>query len=881
MLRQCCARLRSLWHWSRKESELDEEIRFHLSEEADERVDAGIAADQARIAARKDFGNVTLVREATREAWGWGGAERLIQDGRYALRMVRRHPGFSAVAVLTLSLGIGATTAILNVVNGLLLRQLPFPDADRLVVLFATTPKRGIYQDTTSFLDFSAWKNQSHEFTDAAAYQPDRFTITGDGAPEPVTGLHASHELFAVVGVSPIIGRHFDKQEQHGNAAVAVISHGLWTRRYGSDPRVLDRSILLNDVSHSIIGVLPPGFQFPPFLDSDVIVPVTERLCRACGYVRAVARLKPGVPASAAQRELDAVAMRLADAFPDSNRDRGVNVVALRDVAVGHLRAPLVMLLGAGLCVLLIGCANVGNLVLARGIARQRELAIRSALGAGAGRLVRQLLTESVSLALIAALLGVVLAFRGSELLVASLSQRYPLPEIRFNWALLALAFLLAVLSGVLCGLPPALMVRRSDVNDSLKQGGHSQSAGITEHRLSHLLIVCETALTVMLLISAGLLVKSFIRLQQIDLGVNPRQALTANLVLSKRYADPERREIFVRQLLDSVAGLPGVREVAVHTDPPFQGGGPRETFTVEGHADPGLDHGHPAGFNVVSGSFLRAMGIPITRGRDFDQQDTAKSAPVAIVNETMARQFWPDGDVTGKRIRFYYDKDRQHWLSIIGVVRDVRYRGRLIEPIPQVFVLDRQNPYKSLPYPQQPFISLVVRTATEPAGMIAAVRARIWAVDRDQPIWNLQPMDQVLWESAAAPRLYMLLLGIFAAIALVIASAGIYGLSAYAVVRRVQEIGIRLALGATSGQIVALVLRHGMVLILIGVGVGIAGALALATVIAGFLYGTTATDAPTFLAVLALFAAVAFFSTYIPARRAATIDPTVAFRHE
>ncbi len=348
-----------------------------------------------------------------------------------------------------------------------------------------------------------------------------------------------------------------------------------------------------------------------------------------------------------------------------------------------------------------------------------------------------------MSLALIAAVLGAIFAVWGSDFLVASLSQRSPLPEIPFNWTLLTCAFVVAILSGVLSGVPLALMVWKSGLNESLKQDSRSQAAARTEHRLGHLLVVSETTLTVMLLIGAGLLVKSFIRLQQVDLGVDPRHALTADLILSRRYVDPERREVYVQQLLDAVGALPGVQDVAVHADPPFTGGGWRETFNVEGHADPRPDRGHAASFNAVRGKFFRAMGIPIIRGRDFDQQDTATSPPVAVINETMARQFWPEGDAIGKRLRFYYDKNPQRWLSIVGVVRDVRYHGRFSDPVPQVFVPGQQPFYKA----QEPYISLVVRTAGDPAAQLSAVQARIWAVDKDQPIAKLQPMDQTLWK--------------------------------------------------------------------------------------------------------------------------------------
>ena len=561
--------------------------------------------------------------------------------------------------------------------------------------------------------------------------------------------------------------------------------------------------------------------------------------------------------------------------FPDSNEGRGVNVVPLQEVAVGQVRTPLFVLLGAGLCVLLIGCANVGNLVLTKGIARQRELAVRSALGAGRRRLVRQLLTESLSLSIAAAVLGAVLALWGSAFLVASLSQQFRLPEVPFDWTMLGVAFVLAAFCGLLSGAPPALMVRRVGLTDCLRQDSRTMSSGLTERRLGHLLIVGQTALTVTLLIGAGLLVNSFIRLQQIDLGVDTHRALTADLMLSKRYVDPPRREAYFEQLLGAIGALPGVQAVALHVDQPFTGAGRRETFRVEGHDDPRPGSGHPAAFNIVSGDFFRAMDIPVVRGRGFNVDDTAAAVPVAVVNETMARQFWPREGAIGQRLQFYYEKNRERWLTVVGVVREVRYHGRLADPAPQVFVTSQQPFYKA----QDANMSLVVRTSGDPASLITAVRASVWAVERDQPITNLQPMDRVLWESAAAPRVYMTLLGIFAIIALVIASAGIYGASAYSVARRTHEIGIRLALGATPGQTLALVMRQSLTMIVMGVSAGVAAALALTKILSEFLYAITPTDAPTFLAVLLLFAGVAMVSIYIPARRAAMIDPTLALR--
>ena len=730
MLRRLSTRVRALWNWRRKESELDEEIQFHLSEEADERTAAGLTGDQARLAARRDFGNATLIRETTRETWGWGFAERLIQDARCALRMMRRDRGFSAVAVLTLALGIGATTAILTVVNGVLVRPLPFADADRLVVLFATTPRHGVDRDTTSFHDIAAWRDQSHAFDGVAAYRQDSFNITGDGRPEPVRGLRASHELLNVLGVSPAIGRTFDRDEQQGGAAVALISHGLWTRRYGRDPGLLDRTILLNDVSHAVIGVLPAGFEFLPFQDTDVIVPVPERTCRSCGYIRAVARLKAGVPAAVAQQELDAIAAGLAKAFPDSNEGRGVNVVPLQDVAVGPVRTPILVLLGAGAFVLLIGCGNVGNLVLARAVARQRELAVRSALGAGRGRLVRQLLTESLALAVAAGVLGSALAFWGSELLVASLAQRFSLPEIDFNWGLLAFAFLIAVLAGVLSGLPPALMASRADLNGALKLDGRSQSDGVAHHRLRNLLMVSQTALTVMLLIGAGLLVKSFVRLQRVDLGWNPRHVLTADLLLSKRYADRRTARFSCGQ---SWTRLPRCRAFSTPRRTRIRrstvAGGARRSRSTGGRTPGRRTDIAPASISstaIFSGPWTRggsrtclqqARHVPHRTGRRRQRGDGAavlaerrrhREAPAVLL-----RQGSP-------AVADHRRRGAGHALQVRGlraqhaVHQRAALRAALAEPVPL------------LPYAPAWFVSLVVRTANDPAGSAAAVQAAI-----------------------------------------------------------------------------------------------------------------------------------------------------------
>ena len=548
----------------------------------------------------------------------------------------------------------------------------------------------------------------------------------------------------------------------------------------------------------------------------------------------------------------------------------------MREVAIGAVRTPLLVLLGAGVFVLLIGCGNVGNLVLARSLTRRREFAIRSALGAGRTRLIRQLVTESLALALVAALVGAVLASPGSNLLSASLAQRFPLPEVPFNWNFLGFAVLLAAASGLLSALPPLLMVWTSNLGRFLQQDGRG-GTDRSHRRLREVLMVSQTALTVVLLIGAGLLLKSFMTLRQIDLGLDPRQVLTADLLLSKRNADPSRRDQFLRDVLDAVRRLPGVQSAGLQTDSAFDGGGSRETFTIDGRPDPAPDAGHPAAANLIGGDVLEALGVVLVRGRRFDAGDTPQSPPVAIVNETMARRFWPGDDPIGKRLRLYYDRDPRRWISIVGVVRDARFRYE--QAAPQIFLPDLQRPYQSLPYANPPYVSLVVRMSGELAASAGALQAAIWAIDKDQPILHLLPLDQILWRSVAEPRVYALLVGIFAAVALVISSAGIYALFAFVVVRRTREIGIRMAIGATSRQILALVLRGGMRLTIAGAVIGVVAALALSWVMAGFLHGITPTDPPTFAAVLALVAIAAAAATYIPARRAARIDPVVAVR--
>ncbi|HEY4086214.1 MAG TPA: ABC transporter permease [Bryobacteraceae bacterium] len=873
--------LRALFRRDQMERELEEEFQYHLDQQTEVEQAAGKTLEDAAHSAKRALGGITQKKEECRDMRRIGFVESTFQDLRYALRSAARTPGFTVTAVLTLALGMGASLAILSVIDSVLLRPLPFPDAERLTVVYATVPARNILRDTTSFPDFTDWKTQSTTVSAIAAWRLDPFNLAGAGAPTPVTGLRASFEIFNVLGVAPMIGRGFDEAEQKQAAHVALIGYGFWRSRFGGSPDVLTRSFRLNDESYSIIGVLPQGFQFPGFTDATVMVPLQEYPSRSRGYLRGIARLKPEVKMAAASQEFSGIASRLAAAYPPSNQGRGLNLVPLRRVAAGEVRIPLLILMAAAGLVLLIGCANVGNLVLVRAIARERELGVRSALGAGAARLIRQILTESVLLAVLAAIAGSAIAFWGSRLLTVSLSESFTLPPVRFDWILPAIAASITITSGLLSGVPPAILLWRSQPGDGLREGSRGLSGGRRENRLQNLLVAGETALTVVLIVGAGLLLKSFALLQQTDLGMNPHNVLLVDLVLSKRYAEPERRATYLTELLDSVHSLPGIRQAAVHTDPPFLGGGSQETFHIESRPDPAPDHGHVAAFNVVSNEFFAAMGMTIRSGRAFDRGETTTSTPPLVINETMARRFWPGENPLGKRIRFYYDKNPQRWLQIVGVVRDARYGGRDYEPVSQTFVPFQVNTYGSLPYAQQPYVSLAIRTQVDPASLARAVQERIWAVDRDQPIAEIETADEALSQSVANRRIYLLLVSAFAVIALLVAASGVYGLISYAVERRTREMGIRVAVGATKTRILSLLISRGMLLALVGVAAGIVGSMLLTKTISGLLYGITPTDPFVLAATSLLFLGVAFLAALIPANRAATVDPTAAFRSE
>ena len=795
--------------------------------------------------------------------------ETLWQDLKYGVRTLLRNKGFTIIAVLALALGIGANTAIFSVVNAVLLRPLPYPHPDRLVEVFESNKQSGEESGTISFPNLKDWKEQSQSFSQIAAYEYDRFILTGRDAPERFVGLNVAANFFQALDVSPASGRAFQAQEdQPGAPRVVILSHNLWQRRFAGDAKLIGQTLTLNNESYTVIGIMPQGFESPETgieLWSPLIVDPERG--RGGHFLSAIARLKPDVTIEQAQTEMDTIARRLAQAYPDTNKNAGVKLIPLRDYLVGNIRSMLLVLLGAVGFVLLIACANVAALLLAQATARQKEMAIRTALGAGRGRLVRQFLTESVLLSLLGGGLGLLLTLWGIDLLAAAIPGNiYNAKAIGVDTQVLGFTLLVSLLTGLLFGLAPALQSSQTDLNESLKEGGRGASGGRRRQRLFSALIVSEFALALVLLIGGGLLIKSFWRLQQIDPGFNPEHLLTMQLSLPKtRYAESQQQINFFNRVLEHVATLPGIEAVGLTSELPFNGSRTGSSFAIEGQTEDSLH----ADNRTISSDYFRAMGIPLVRGRAFTPRDAANATRVAIINETSARRFWPAENPIGKRLILKEVK-----YEIIGIVKDVKHIQLTEETAPEIYVHYPQVPSRT-------WMDLAARTTNNPENSIASIRRAIREVDPNQPVYGVRTMEQKLSRSISAQRFSALLLGIFAAVALILAAVGIYGVIAYSVTQRTHEIGVRLALGAQAGDVFKLIVGQGLRLALIGVAAGLLGAFAVTRVMASLLYGVSATDPLIFFGVSLLLAAVAFLACYIPARRATKVDPMIALRYE
>jgi len=796
--------------------------------------------------------------------------QTLWQDLRFGARMLLKAPNVTLIAVLTLSLGIGANTAIFTLVNAVLLRPLPYREPDRLVRLWETTPQLPTF--SISGPNYSDWARLNQVFEQTAAWREQNFNLTNGGDPERVGAALVTASFFPLLGVKPALGRSFIPEEDQpgANNRFVIMSDRLWQRRFGADANILGKTVTLSGGSYTVVGVMGPEFQFGT--TGDLWLPLALdplRDNRSNHILTAAARLKPGVTLDQARAEMGAIARRLQEQYPNSNKGWGVKIATFYDWIVERpFQQALFVLLGAVGLVLLIACANVANLLLSRAATRQKEIAIRSALGASRFRIIRQLLTESVILALAGGGLGVLLAWWGVDAFVAANPENIPrLREITLDNRALAFTFIISLLTGLLFGLAPAFQASRIALNEFLKEGGRT-SAGSGLGRLRRLLIVSEIAIALALLAGAGLLMKSFVRLQQVNLGFDPDHVLTLQLTLPRtKYPEARQQADFYQRLLERVRNLPGVRSAGISSSIPFpRGGSPHSAFFPEGRQlSPEKSVG--GNYRLVSPQYFRAMGIPLLKGRDFTNEDNEGGQPVVVISEETARQLWPGEEPLGKRLQ--WGASRQ-WYAVVGVAGDIRSAKLEAEPGLAIYLPSIQ-----------PQMYLVVRTATEPLSLVAAIRSQVQAEDKDQPIANLRTMEQIVSNSISQRRFSTLLLGLFAAVALLLASIGTYGVMSYSVTQRTREIGVRMALGAESRDVLKLVVGEGMKLALAGVALGLVASLALTRLMTSLLYGVSATDAPTFAAVALSLTVVALLACWIPARRATKVDPMIALRCE
>ena len=807
--------------------------------------------------------------------------ESIIKDIRYGVRSLLKRPGATVIALLTLALGIGVNTAIFSAVDSVLLRPLPLKDPDRVVSIWEHTLRLGIHQNEVAPANFFDLRNQSQVFDGIGAHGPQDVNLSGGGEPERLNGELVTANVFSVLGVEPALGRTFlPDEDQLGRQQVVVLSDAFWHRRFNGDPSILNRNITLNGESFTVVGVMPRGFFFPA-RETELWMPWAMEPEQASGrgdhYLRLVARLKPGTTLERANAEVDSIAQRLSTEYPRTNEGLGFVVHSLHQDYVGNLRLPILVLFAAVGLVLLIACANVANLLLAQATTRRREIAIRLALGARRWNIVRQLLVESLLLACAGGLLGVLGAVWGvqglSKLLPENLSK---LQDISIDARVFLFTLGVSVLTAIVFGGVPALLAARAKPGETLSHA-RDPAGGSSGRHVRRVLVVSEVALAVVLLVGAGLLIRSFRLLRQVDTGFTTENVLTMKMVLPMpKYLKPEARRAFYDEVLRRVEDLPGIESAGVITFLPLSFNGMNFSFSVEGQPAP-TDMKLPfALYRVVSPDYFRAMGIPLQRGRFFDAHDSADSQPVTIISRRLAAQYWPSEDPVGKRIKIGPLDSPNAWLTVAGVVGDV-HQGELYgDPRMDLYV----------PYAQERrvFIAprdLVLRTKGDATSVAATVRQAVWAVDKDQPVSNVRTMDQVFAAAISRERFQALLLGMFAALALVLACVGLYGVISYSVAQRTHEIGVRMALGAQTRDVLRLVIRQGMLLTLAGLVVGIAIGLVATRVLSDLLYGVTTTDPLTFIGVPAFLLLVAFFACYIPARRATRIDPLVALRYE
>jgi predicted permease len=888
VLKKLRLRIRALFFRSRMEEELRSELQFHLEREIEENIHRGLAPEEARYAAMRSFGGFERVKEESRDVRGVQILEEVRQDLRFGARMLARQPGFTLVAVLALGLGIGAVVAIFSVVDAVLLRPLPYKEPERIALVQQHMPKIGWYFGGVSAPEMLDYIAGNETFAEMAGYGIINLNLTGEGEPRRIDVARVSSGLFPLLGVAPLLGRGFSSEEDEaGKNRVVALSEGLWRTHFGADPKIIGRIVKLDETSYTVVGVMPARLQFPPTGDAyagavELWTPLAltddeKQARRRDSNFNLIGRLKPGVTIEQAQANMAVVAAGIERQDPEiyqGNTRITATAVGLMERTTQNVRPAVLLLFGAVGLVLLIACANIANLQLARAAARRKEIAIRSALGAGPLRIARQALTESLLLALSGGIVGLLLAALALDLIVRFGPENVPrLGQVALDPRALGFTLLVTLLTGVLFGLAPALQGARVGLSETLGESGRASGAGGREGaRLRNALVILETALAVVLLVGAGLLVNSFVRLLRTPPGFNPEGVIVARTTLpAARYPEAERGKAVYRQALERIATLPGIQHVSFASALPLasewqigflvEGGGEREWYTAYG--------------SWVSNGFFEAMGISLKRGRVFTDDDRADTTPVVVINETMARRFWPGQDAIGKRIRWGGWNPPEGWLTIAGVVADVKFSSLEDETPPTIYM-----PVFQIPRIRRDAI-FIARSTSDPAGLAAAFRREIAAVDAGLPVYDVRTMNQVLAESIAQRRFTMGLLAIFASAALSLAALGLYGVLSYAVTQRTREIGIRMALGARRLDALRLVVGQGMKMAMIGALAGLLASLALTRLMKGLLFGVSASDPLTFAAVALLLTLVALLACWVPARRASKVDPIVALRYE
>ncbi len=874
-------KLRNFFRSERMERELDEELRSHVEMRVEENIRAGMPPEEARYDAQRRFGNWMTTKEDTREMHLIGWLETTLQDLRYGARMLRRGPGFAVVAVTLLALGIGATTTIFSVVNGILLQPLRYPQAERLVMVWEKDSDS--ISTNCGYATFVDWRAQSHSFADMAVMSYWQPTLNGDGEPERLNGQRVSAGFFRILGVTPALGRDITPQEDvRGNHFVAILSHKLWQRRFGSDPKIVGRTIQLGTGTYTVVGVLPADYASELFPKAEIWAPLAYNdslpyACRDCRHLRAIGRLAPGASLASAGAEMNTISERLVREYPKDYSNPGVILVPLQKQIVGDVHTALWVLMGAVGFVMLIACANVMNLMLGRAAQRQKETAIRLALGASRGRLIRQWLVEALLVSVLGAIAGLLLASWGMDSLRTWGPADLPrLNEVRLDGWAMAFAAGVAIFTTLLCGVAPGLQARKADVNSELKEGGRSGATDVSP-RFRNLLVVTDIAISLVLLTGAGLMVRSLWRLLRVDPGFDPQNVLTMEVSLEgKKYAGDEidglpQVSSFYAQALERIRAIPGVESAAAASQIPLGGNMDMYGMHVEGKGKPNPADDPSADRYAVTLEYLHTLRIPVLRGRSFTEQDTATAPPVMLINETFAKRIFANEDPIGKRVKMA--EPNRPWRTIVGVVGDVHHRALDAPRAMQIY----------LPHAQWSDTSMVlaIRSSLPMETLAGAARQAIWSVDRNQPVTQVNSMQEFIAVSTGQRLFVMLLLSGFAGLAVLSAAIGIYGALSLLVTQRTHEIGIRMALGAQQWDVLRQMLQHGLRLTSIGVALGLAGALALSETLTALLYGVGPRDPATLAEVVLLLMTVALMACSLPAFRASRVDPIKALRHE